>query len=420
MLSMPHVGAGLFGTGWYGASVSSRPLRVAVFSESFLPYLSGVTVSVDALARELGRQGHRVLVVAPRPADGRHPIGTSSGPEPGHAWLPSYELAALVPRGYRMPRPLPSRALAAAAAFRPDIVHANSPFVTGLMARWVARRAGAPLVFTHHTRFADYRHYLGPLSDLGARLVDAYLERFWRGCRAIIAPAAGLADEIRTRLGGSRRAIVRAIPTGIDLRTFRSLEPIDPRPMVGWPPDAVVAVTLGRLALEKNVELLLDAFASAAARVPRLRLLVIGSGPAAERLRRRAELPDLAGRVAFAGLQPRAAAIARLRCSDLFVFASLTETQGLVLAEALGAGLPIVALDGPGVSETARDGSEAVIVPVTRTDADREALANAIAELALDRERRARLSAVASVRAEEFALERRVAAVISLYREVRR
>lgn len=417
---MPDLGVGLCATGWYGASVSSRPLRVAVFSESFLPYLSGVTVSVDALARELGSQGHRVLVVAPRPADGRHPIGTSSGPEPGYAWLPSYELPALAPRGYRMPRPLPSRALAAAAAFAPDVVHANSPFVTGLMARWLARRAGAPLVFTHHTRFADYRHYLGPLSETGARVVDAYLERFWKGCRAIIAPSNGLADEIRARLRRPRWPIVRAIPTGIDLRTVRSLEPVDPRPIAGWPPDAVVAVTLGRLALEKNVEMLLDAFASAAARVPRLRLLVIGSGPAAERLRRRAELPDLAGRVAFAGLQPRAAALARLRCADLFVFASLTETQGLVLAEALSAGLPIVALDGPGVSETARDRSEAAIVPATRTEVDRERLANAIAELARDDERRARLSAAASLRAEAFALDRCVSTVVSLYREVLR
>jgi hypothetical protein len=120
------------------------------------------------------------------------------------------------------------------------------------MARRLARRAGAPLVFTHHTRFGDYRHYLGPLSAPGASLLDAYLQRFWRGCAAIVAPGSELATEISERLSRQRRAVVRTIPTGIEVTALAALPAIDPRPMAGWSADALVVTTLGRLAPEKS------------------------------------------------------------------------------------------------------------------------------------------------------------------------
>ncbi|HEX5579638.1 MAG TPA: glycosyltransferase, partial [Candidatus Limnocylindria bacterium] len=143
------------------------PLRVAIFGESYLPYLSGVTVSTETLARGLRAAGHSVLLVAPRPAHGEEPPGAGApGPPPAYAWLPSYQPPTPAPAGYRMPWPVPSDALRAARDFAPQVVHANSPFVSGLMARRIAQRTGARLVFTHHTRFGDYRHYLGPLAGV--------------------------------------------------------------------------------------------------------------------------------------------------------------------------------------------------------------------------------------------------------------
>jgi glycosyltransferase involved in cell wall biosynthesis len=314
-------------------------MRVALTSESFLPYLSGVTVSVDALARGLGALGHEVLVVAPRPADRSKLVDVgSSGPEPAYAWLPSYQLPAIAPAGYRMPWPTPtSEAWDRARAFRPDIVHAHSPFVTGLLARRLARAAGAPLTFTHHTRFYDYRHYLGPLAGPGAAATEAYLKSYWAGCAAIVAPSHDLADEIRSRLPGARRNRVHVIPTGIDVDAIRASVRIDPRSAAGWPSDALVVTSLGRLAPEKRPELVLDAFERVAREEPRARLLVIGGGPSEGMLRDRAEIPGLKDRVAFTGQVPRTEALARVAGGDLFVFVSRTETQGLVLAEALAA-----------------------------------------------------------------------------------
>jgi 1,2-diacylglycerol 3-alpha-glucosyltransferase len=395
-------------------------MRVALTTESYLPYLSGVTVSVDALARGLGARGHEVLVIAPKPAAGAAPTEVGSpGPEPRHAWLDSYQLARLAPPAYRMPWPNPfAAAWRTAREFAPDVVHAHSPFVTGLLARRLARAARVPLVFTHHTRFADYRHYLGPLAGPGSALTGAYLRRFWAGCGVIIAPSRDLAAEISARLPATLRDRVRVIPTGIDVAGIRSLVPVDMRATAGWPDDAVVIATLGRLAPEKSVGTVLEAAAIVLREVDAARLLVIGGGPSEAELRARAAAPDLGTRTYFTGALPRIEALARLAGADLFVFASRTETQGLVLAEALAAGLPAVAVEGPGVRDSVRDGIDGIVV-----DADPEAsrpgrLADAVAGLVADEPRRRAMAAVAGEGADRFAIDARVAEVEEAYRSV--
>jgi glycosyltransferase involved in cell wall biosynthesis len=396
-----------------------RPLRIAIFGESYLPYLSGVTVSTEALARGLGAAGHEVLLVAPRPARGREPGSAGAlGPEPRIAWLPSFQVPGPAPAGYRVPWPVPSGALRAAAAFGPEVVHAQSPFVSGLMARRLAHRLGVPLVFTHHTRFGDYGHYLGPLAAPGGALVGAYLRRYWLGCAAVVAPGSELAQEIRDRLGARQRPVVRTIPTGVEVAALRALDRIDPRPLAGWPADAIVVAALGRLAPEKSVDLLVEAFADLAADEPSARLLLVGGGPSEAALRARAAQPDLAGRVHMTGMRPRQEALALIKGADLLVNASRTETQGLVLAEALAAGLPVVALDGPGVADSVRDGVDGLIVPAAGAGERRAALAAAVRGLVRDPARRARLAAAAPADAERFSVATRIEAMLDLYREL--
>lgn len=399
--------------------MSERSMRVAIFGESYLPYLSGVTVSTEALARGLGAAGHEVVLVVPAPRHGTTP-GTAGalGPDPRVAWLPSLQLPGPAPTGYRVPWPIPSAALRAAVAFDPDIVHAQSPFVSGLMARHVARGVGAPLVFTHHTRFGDYRHYLGPLAAPGAALVASYLRSYWSGCAAVVAPGSELAAEIGDRLGGRRRPAVRAIPTGIEVAAIRDLAPGDPRSLAGWSPETQVVAALGRLAPEKSVELLVEAFAAAAADLPTLRLLLVGGGPSEASLRRRADAPDLAGRVHLTGQLPRSEALALVKGADLFMAASRTETQGLVLAEALAAGLPVVALAGPGVADSVRDGIDGVIVSAEPMHDRAPRLAEAISALIRQPDRRAALAVEALEGAGRFDVAARIGQVVELYREL--
>lgn len=390
-------------------------MRILLTSESSLPYVSGVTVSVDAQARALGARGHEVLVLAPRPADGAvpQPVG-SPGPAPRYAWLPSYQLPVVAPPSYRMPIPVPwTDAMADASRFAPQIVHAHSPFVTGLMARRLARAAAAPLVFTHHTRFADYGHYLGPLATPGAAVTDAYLRAFWGACAAIVAPSTDLADEIRARLGADRPWRVRVIPTGIDVAGIRALEPREPRSAAGWSTDVTVVASLGRLAPEKSPMDVLDAVALAG-----LHLLVIGGGPSADDLQARAQRPDLEGRVAFTGALSRPEALAALAGADLFAFASRTETQGLVLAEALASGLPAVALDGPGVRDSVRDGVDGVVVAAEPAEGRAARLGAELAALAADPVRRESMAARARGDADRFSIDRRIDETETLYRSL--
>jgi glycosyltransferase involved in cell wall biosynthesis len=399
---------------------AAAPLRVAIFGESYLPYLSGVTVSTETLARGLGAAGHQVLLVAPRPRNGSQP-GTAGapGPEPAYAWLPSYQGPPPAPPGYRMPLPLPSDALRAARDFAPDVVHAQSPFVSGLMARRLAQRRRVPLVFTHHTRFGDYRHYLGPLASPGAAVTAAYLRDFWRGCAGIVAPGEDLANEILAQLGDRRRPVVRTIPTGVDVAGIAGLDPIDPRAAHGWPAGSVVVAALGRLAAEKSVGELVDAFAAAVARDDHLRLLLVGGGPAEASVRERIARPDLMGRAALTGSLPRREALALLRGCDLFASASRTETQGLVVAEALACGLPVVAVDGPGVRDAVRDGRDGCLVEGTDAAARETGLADALVSLAADPTRRMAWADAARDGAGRFDVAARIADVADFYRELR-
>jgi glycosyltransferase involved in cell wall biosynthesis len=318
-----------------------------------------------------------------------------------------------------MPVPTVSRALRRVIAFRPDVVHANSPFTSGLMARAVARRSGAPLVFTHHTRFADYGHYLGPLAGVSGRASGAWLAAWWAGCAAIVAPSEALAAEIRAALGPRRVPIVRAIPTGIDVAAIAALPEGHPRRRAGWEPGVdVVLVSLGRVAPEKSVEALVDAFVLAARRRPRLRLLLVGGGPAEDDVAHRAAAAGVGERVHVTGRLPREEALALVKACDVFVFASQTETQGIVLAEALAAGLPVAAVDGPGVSETVRPGLDGLIVPAEPAATRAERLAAAAGTLAGNRRQRERMAARAREGAARFDAPKRVAEVTALYEEV--
>jgi 1,2-diacylglycerol 3-alpha-glucosyltransferase len=177
-------------------------------------------------------------------------------------------------------------------------------------------------------------------------------------------------------------------------------------------------VSLGRLAPEKRPGLVMDAMQLVVAHEPRARLLMIGGGPSEAELRERVARPGLAGRVAFTGQVPRVQALAHLAGGDAFVFVSRTETQGLVLAEALAAGLPAVAVDGPGVRDSVRDGIDGAIVAAEPEATVAQRLATAVTALLVDDRRRAELASHARADADRFAVERRVGEVVEMYRSV--
>jgi glycosyltransferase involved in cell wall biosynthesis len=240
---------------------------------------------------------------------------------------------------FRMAFPLPAKLLATLPRMPFDVIHTHSMFFIGCLGAYLAQFRKMPLVFTYHTLWTEYAHYL-PVDHGFTRTQAVWVSReFCNRATRVIAPTYG----IRELLGsyGVERPIV-VLPSGVDVSVFASSVAQAPKIRAGGGP---IALFVGRLGKEKNVDLVLDAFDVAARRIPDLRLFVVGSGPHEGELRRHANALASSPRIRFTGALPQAELGAYYAAADAFVFASTTETQGLVLLEAMTHGVPVAAVD---------------------------------------------------------------------------
>ena len=346
-------------------------MRVALFTNNYLPFCGGVTISVETLRQGLEARGHAVWVFAPRFAAGcPDRPGVIRYPSVPAATYPDFCLA--VPYSRQITRQV--------RALDFDVFHAHHPFLLGPAARRLGRRQRRPVVFTYHTRYEKYAHYV----PLTRRLVETAAirlsTRFAGSTDAVIAPSQVIRDDLRAR---GVRVPIAVVPTGVDLQRFRPGPRAEARMRLSLPPTGPLLLYVGRLDPEKSVGHVLVAFERIATVVPAARLLVVGQGTDGERLRRQARRLVAAERITFLGGRAHDALPECYQASDLFLFASETETQGLVLAEAAACGLPSVAVSAPGCDEVVRDGETGLL-----TKNEPAALAEAAIGLLLDGARR--------------------------------
>jgi glycosyltransferase involved in cell wall biosynthesis len=366
-------------------------VRIALFTNNYLPFCGGVTISVETLRRGLQQRGHDVWVMAPR-------FRGVAGDTPGVVRYPSVP-ATTYPE-FPLAIPFAPSVAARVRALDVDVFHAHHPFLLGPAARRFARRDGRPLVFTYHTRYEKYAHYVPLTRTLVEAAAVRLSTRFAARVDAVIAPSMVVRDDLERR---GVRTPVTVVPTGVDLAHFRPGDRAAARRALGLADGDPVLLYVGRLDREKSVDRVLLAFDRVASTVPRARLLLVGHGKEAERLRRLAGSLPAAPRVSFLGARAHATLPVCYQAADVFVFASETETQGLVLAEAAACGLPAVAVDAPGCDEVVRDGATGLL-----TKRDPTALAEAAIGLVLDGERRAAMAARArdvAVRAFDVRLQ---------------
>ena len=360
-------------------------MRIALFTNNYLPFCGGVTISVETLRRGLESSGHDAWVFGPRLA-GAEDVSAKVVRYPSIPVATYPEFALAVPYSRRIDR------LVTALDF--DVIHAHHPFLLGPAARRLARRNRRPLVFTYHTRYEKYAHYV-PL-PLG--LVQAAALRISAGfaaqADAVLAPSAVIRDELHAR---GVRTPIAVVPTGIDLGRFRPGDRAAARRLLGVGDARPLVLYVGRLDREKSVDRVLLAFERVASTVPAAQLVLVGQGTETERLRRMAEALPVAERIRFLGLRPHHSLAECYQAADVFLFASETETQGLVLAEAAACGLPAVAVDAPGCDEVVRDGDTGVL-----TKGNPAALAEAVIGLLLDPERRRAMARRAREMAERL------------------
>jgi 1,2-diacylglycerol 3-alpha-glucosyltransferase len=360
-------------------------VRIALFTNNYLPFCGGVTISVETLRRGLEASGHEAWVFGPR-LTGAEDASVKIVRYPSIPVATYPEFALAVPYSRRIER------LVTALEF--DVIHAHHPFLLGPAARRLARRTRRPLVFTYHTRYEKYAHYV-PL-PLG--LVQAAALRISAGfaaqADAVLAPSAVIRDELHAR---GVRAPIAVVPTGIDLTRCRPGDREAARRSLGVGAGEPLVLYVGRLDREKSVDRVLSAFERVASTIPAARLVLVGQGTEAERLRRVAASLPVADRIRFLGLRPHDSLAECYQAADVFLFASETETQGLVLAEAAACGLPAVAVNAAGCDEVVRDGDTGIL-----TKGDPAALAEAAIGLLLDPERRRAMARRAREMAERL------------------
>lgn len=379
-------------------------LKIALFTEVYRPIVNGIVTSVETLAHVLRELGHDVYTFAPHIPHGDETSGRVFR-------MPSLPLPARTE--YRLTLPLVARRNKQKFLSQCDVIHSHSLFITGWMASYYARRRfRVPLVFTYHTMLDRYTHYspLGPrlTSQLTRELTRAYAN----AADAVIVPTQTVAAELR-RAGVS--APICVVPTGIDVDAFRNVDAsagLEIRAKYGVAPDAPLLLLVSRLAHEKNVPLAFAALEILQAKLPEAQLLLVGSGPLTETLRSRVRTDGLKGSVHFAGSVPHEKLPSYYAAADAFMFPSISETQGLVLAEAFCAGLPVVAIDSPQTRDVFGTHLAGALV------ADAAGMAEALCELLTDPARRSAAVAHARTAAAAFDAQATAGRVLAVYQAV--
>ncbi len=378
-------------------------MNILMVTNTFAPNVSGVARSVTMFTEAYRRRGHRVMVVAPE-FDG--------APEDEVDIVRVGALRNFAGTDYSVVIVPPLYLAHAVDAFGPDIVHSHGPFLLGTTAARLARARRLPLVFTHHTLYEHYTHYVPGDSTLVKRIALNRGTRYANTSDAVFAPSRSILELLRAR---GVMVPIYEVPTGVPLAVFERGDGAGFRARFGIPADALVVGTVGRLAEEKNLGFLSRALCRFLAATPAAYALIVGDGPSREVMAASFAAAGLSGRVVFAGTLRPPALVDAYHAMNAFAFASLTETQGLVLAEAMAAGVAVVAVDAPGAREIVCDGVNGRLLASADEAAFHAALDWVIRRS--DGEARA-LSAVARAGARAFSLDAVAERALNAYDEI--
>jgi glycosyltransferase involved in cell wall biosynthesis len=375
-------------------------MNILMFTNTFTPHVGGVARSAQQFSAEFRRLGHRVLVVAPE------------FPEPIERETAVVRIPALQQfngSDFSIAVPIPGFLNGTVREFQPDVVHTHHPFVLGDTALRFAAKYDIPIVFTHHTQYEKYTHYVPGDSPAMQRFAVELAVGYCNLCDAVIAPS----ETIQTRLQSQGVCVpVWPIPTGVDTLLFGSGDGASARARYGIPKRQFIVGHVGRLAPEKGLEFLAIAVADFIRQHGDACFLVAGAGPSEDVIKAEFARRGVADRLIFTGQLDRAELADAYAVMDVFAFASQSETQGMVLTEAMAAGTPVVAVDAPGVREVLKSMENGILLDKE----DRELFVQAMDTVAhLSPQAYLALSRGARQTAQEFSIESTAESAIALY-----
>jgi len=327
-------------------------MRVLMVSDVYSPRVNGVSTSIETFRRTLAGNGIEVRLVVPRYGD--------EADEPGIVRVPGRPVPGDPEDRLVRWRAMHREVLAAARDC--DLVHVQTPFVAHYAGLKAARKLGLPVLASYHTLFEEYLQHYAALLPAGwlkgqARAIS---RRQCNALDAVVVPSQAMRERLESY---GVRVPLHVVPTGIPTAQFAGGDGAAFRARHGIQPGRPVALFVGRVAHEKNIGFLLEALVHARRQCPEVLLVVAGEGPARAGLQAAAGALGLADAVRFIGYLDRRHGLPDCyAAADVFAFASRTETQGLVLLEAMAAGLPVVALSAMGTAEIL-DGGRGAIVP---------------------------------------------------------
>ena len=378
-------------------------MNILMLSDVYFPRVNGVSTSMQTFCRELARLGHRVTIVAPG----------YGGAEPDA----EFEIIRLPARRIffdpedRLIRKSAARGVVDALARRRwDVIHIHTPFRAHEIGTALARKTGRPTVESYHTYFEEYVANYIPWFP--PRLLRFFVRRFSRRlCESVdhlIVPTAEMADVLK---GYGIATPSTVVPTGIRLDEFARGDAKRFRAAHGFADDAPLVLTVSRLAIEKNIDFLLDVARVLKAQALDFTFVIAGEGPDAPRLKRLASSLGLEDRVRFLGNLDRDGALPDCYgAADVFVFASSTETQGLVLIEAMACGAPIVSTAVMGTATVLRGARSALVA-----EENVEAFAALVARLLRSPAERSALSAEGPLDAAKWSAGALMRNVVATY-----
>lgn len=339
----------------------NNSVRVALFTESYLPVVNGVSTSVHTLGGELAALGHNPVVVSPhypgfQDTEDIFPVRrlpswrTPLNPKNPFAYPPVGGIPTVL-RGMEF-----------------DIIHTQHPFGIGLQGARLAERLHIPLISTFHTLYMEYGHYVPFLPrQLVVSLVSRYLSWYYAKCSAVIVPSREAGR--RLEMIGVNPAKLHVIPTGVPDALPVSREAMEEtRQDFDLPVGAPIVLFVGRLAKEKNLELLMESFAALQdgdGKSLKPLLVLVGDGPYRAACEQLIEHYQIEESVRMTGFLSQVELAPLYAMATVFAFPSSSETQGVVLCEAQSHGLPCVVAEGGGAPEFVRNGVDALVVPPT-------------------------------------------------------
>ncbi len=318
-------------------------MNILMMTNTYLPFIGGVERSVELFTNEYRHLGHNVLIVAPT-------FENSDLTETNIIRVPAIQ--KFNGTDFSVQLPIPGLLNTKLKEFQPEIVHSHHPFMIGDSALRVAAQFRIPIVYTFHTYYESYTHYVPGDCQALKRFVTALVTGYANLCDHVFAPSTSVVFELKKR---GVETQIDVVPTGIEIDKFAKGDRKECRKKNNIPQNAFVLGFVSRIAPEKNIIFLANTITRFMIENESVHFLMAGIGGSVNEICQIFEKASLSSRFHYVGLITGQELVDAYHSMDIFVFASKTETQGLVLAEAMATGLPVIAVDGPGIGDIIED-----------------------------------------------------------------